>query len=100
MSIPDPASKPSKKLFYAVNNNGSANGIIFQFHPQKKNNACAVIAKMVNSMQINMSIPTTTVTMAPDADTQQLFDYTEMMTYPSTDECALKTDCMAVKLLG
>jgi len=62
MSIPDPC-KPSKKLFYAVNNWGSADGIIFCYYGQKSNNVRAVLAmisKLVNALQIRMNIPNST----------------------------------------
>jgi len=62
MSIPDPC-KPASKLFYAVNNRGSEEGIIFRFYPQKSTAVCAVVAqisKMVHMTQICNNIPATT----------------------------------------
>jgi len=123
MSIPDP-SKPSKKLFYAVNNQGSANGIIFWYHPQKSNNAHTVVDMISNMWThwryawISHLQPTCCLKLLQTLNKQnnilqetirqwynqiqlknnKLLDYTEMITYPSTDECASQTHSMDFKM--
>jgi len=81
MSIPDPC-KPSEKLFYAVNNRGSADGIIFRYYRQKSNNVrAAMISKLVNALQIRMNIPNST-----DAITETpTLEHTKKFIPPSKD---------------